>query len=321
MAMFDAARLLDEQFPLPLDRPFSRRTAHACGLTRWQLERLVRDGYLRRVLRGVFVAGQCPDDLVTRARALALVVPDAGVIVDWTACWLYTGVLDFGSHLEVPPVSVFLPSGHGRLRNGLSVSGERRFGGDDVHDVAGLRVTTPVRTAWDLGRLSRRDQALAGLDCLLRTGEFERAELLDGIERFRRQRGVVQLRALAPLADGRAESPGESVLRLRWLDLPSLPRPEPQVRVYDERGVEIYRVDLGVRELLFGMEYDGAEHHTAPIDRAHDVRRREELGRRWGWDVHGVNRANVFGARRDIEVQLHRRVAQARRTLGRRRPV
>ena len=46
------------------------------------------------------------------------------------------------------------------------------------------------------------------------------------IGRFRGFRGVVQLRCLAPLGDGRAESPGESALRLHWYDA-GLPTPEP----------------------------------------------------------------------------------------------
>ena len=107
-----------------------------------------------------------------------------------------------------------------------------------------------------------RDLAMGGLDALLRHGSFTSGELLDGVERFGRQRGVVQLRALAPLADPRSESLGESVLRLRWLDLTSLPRPEPQVPVFDDWGQEVYRLDLGVEELRFSAEYDGEEFHS-----------------------------------------------------------
>ena len=74
-------------------------------------------------------------------------------------------------------------------------------------------------------------------------------------------RGVVQLRALAPLADPRSESPGESTLRLRWLDLTSLPPPTPQVPI-TVGGVEVYRIDLGVPELRYGCEYDGEAFHA-----------------------------------------------------------
>ena len=94
--------------------------------------------------------------------------------------------------------------------------------------IEGVVTTTLLRTALDLGRLAHRDLAIGALDALLRHGEFSSEELLDGVARFRGQRGVVQLRALAPLTAPRAESPGESVLRLRWLDIPNRPRPRPQ---------------------------------------------------------------------------------------------
>ena len=55
--------------------------------------------------------------------------PRDAVVTDWTACWFYTGVLPAGQHVEVPPLSVFRPAGHDRLRNTLCASGERGFVG------------------------------------------------------------------------------------------------------------------------------------------------------------------------------------------------
>lgn len=297
--------------PLPLDRPFTAAFAAAQGLTRRKIARLVDDGVIRRLLKGVYAAADLPDDLLLRARALALVVPSGAATTDWTACWIHTGVLPPGGHLDVPPVSFFRLPGQGRLRNGLCDSGERAFGPDDLMDVEGLTVTTPLRTALDLGRFARRDWALAGMDSLARTGAFNRERLLCNVERFARQRGVVQLRDLAPRVDPRAESPGESVLRLRWTDLPSLPQPRPQVPILGPDGQEIYRVDLGVEELRYGVEYDGEEHHTSEEDRAHDRERRRDLRERFGWHVIGVTRDNVFGPRRDIERILYEGIQEA----------
>lgn len=244
--------LLDHAFPLPLDMPFTTRQAAEAGLTRRALAGLVFEGLLHRLLRGVYVAAQVEDGLLVRARALALVVPDYAVVCDWTACWLFTGLLPPRAHLEVPPVSMFRRNGHGRLRNDLCKSGERTFLPGDLMLIEGITVTVPLRTAWDLGRLAHRDMAIGALDGLLRHSTFTKDELLHGVEQFRRQRGVIQLRHLAPLADPRAESPGESVLRLRWLDLPSLPLPTPQVSILGPSGREIYRLDLGVEEIRFG---------------------------------------------------------------------
>lgn len=307
---------LDSTFPLPLDRPFTKADAVAAGLTKRALASLVDLGLVRRLLRGVYAAAQAPDGLLLRARALSLVVPDSAVVTDWTACWLHAGVLPPGGHLQVPPVSIFRFPGKARLRNELCDSGERTFEPEDLTVLHGLVVTTPLRTAHDLGRLASRDWAMAGLDALLRLGEFTKEELLSDVERWRRQRGVVQLRDLAPRADPRAESPGESVLRLRWTDLSSLPPPVPQVPVADETGRILYWIDLGVEELRFGAEYDGEEHHSSDEDREHDRDRRGDLRERFDWMIEPVTKVNVFGVTRDVERVLHEGIRDARRRLG-----
>lgn len=307
---------LDSTFPLPLDRPFTKADAVAAGVTKRALALLVDHGLVRRLLRGVYVAAQAPDGLLLRARALSLVVPDSAVVTDWTACWLHAGVLPPGGHLRVPPVSIFRFAGKARLRNELCDSGERSFEPEDLTVLDGLAVTTPLRTAHDLGRLASRDWAMAGLDALLRLGQFTKDELLSDVERWRRQRGVVQLRDLAPRADPRAESPGESVLRLRWTDLSSLPPPVPQVPVADETGRILYWIDLGVEELRFGAEYDGAEHHSSEEDREHDRLRRGDLHERFDWMIEPVTKINVFGVSRDVERILHEGIRDARRRLG-----
>jgi hypothetical protein len=276
---------------------------------------LERDALVRRVLKSVYVATQVPDSITVRAQALQLVVPPDAVVTDWTACWFFTGLLPPGQHLEVPHLSVFRPAGHDRLRNTICASGERGFAAGDVTHLDGLRVTTPLRTAWDLARLSHRDRAIGALDALLRHGSFTREELVGGVERFKGMRGVVQLRALAPLADPRSESPGESTLRLRWLDLPSLPPPTPQVPV-PVGDVAVYRIDLGVPELRYGCEYDGARFH-GPDDEEHDSRRREDLRERFLWDVDAVRKRNVSGPSRDVERILYDGIRRARKSLGR----
>lgn len=95
---------------------------------------------------------------------------------------------------------------------------------------------------------------------MLGLGVFSKDELWEEAQRHRGLRGVGQLRAIVPLADPRSESPAEAITRLRWLDADIMPRPEPQIEV--ERPFHWpYRIDLGVEELLFGLEYDGEEWH------------------------------------------------------------
>jgi hypothetical protein len=301
--------------PLPVDRPFTMQQARRAGLSRHRVRRLESDSLLRRVMKGVYVANQVADSIRLRLQSLELVVPPDVVVTDWTACWLHTGLLPPNDHLRIPTVCAFRPAGNDRLRNELCSSGERTFQPEDLVAMGALTVTTPLRTAWDLGRLAPRDLAIGGLDTLLRDGGFSHAELVGGVERFKRRRGVVQLRELTPLADPRSESPGESTLRLRWLDLRSLPAPTPQVPVTID-GVEVYRLDLGVPELRYACEYDGEAFH-GETHRAKDNARREDLRRRFGWDVDAVRRSNVYGVNRNIEQILYEGIDRARRAGGR----
>ena len=219
-ALNDLPRLPDS-FPVPLDRPFTYRTAlREAGLTGRDLQWLVTQGFLIRPIRGVYVAGHLADSIALRCACLRLVVPPDAVICDRHAGWVHGAemVLAPGEHLALDPIRVFLPAGRGRLRNGLADSGERTFRRDDIVEINGLRLTTPIRTAWDLGRNRWTERSLSAMDQMLRLEAFTKDELVAGIERFRGMRWVRVLRVMAPLSDGRAESPPESILRLRWIE-------------------------------------------------------------------------------------------------------
>jgi very-short-patch-repair endonuclease len=312
--LIDGIRL-SASFPLDPHAPFTLAHAKAAGLSPRQLRLLVEQGFLRRPIRSVYVATEIGDSLLLRADCLRLVVPSDAVVVDRHAGWLHGAsmVLRPGEHLQLRPVSVFMPPGR-RLRNVLADSGERRLRPDEVTEVAGLRVTTPLRTACDLGRSRWPDNAIAALDAMLRLGHFARGELEQSVPRFRGMRWVTTLRALAPLADGRSESPGESVLRLRCIEA-QLDRMVPQVEVH--RGdVLVARLDLADEELEFAVEYDGAEWHSSPEQQAHDQRRRQAAEDE-GWLIKPFTKEQVFGHHRTIDelLVLAAREARARRGL------
>lgn len=311
----DNSPLLDSSFPLPLDLPFTRRTALAAGITDGRLARLTRAGLLRHPIREVYVAAQAPDDIAMRIAILRLVVPDDCFVVDRTAAWLHGTPMALApnDHLVAPKVAMFRHADAGRLRNALARSGERTVLPRDLTDVGGLAVTTPLRTALDLGRFLHRDQALGGMDALLRLGRFNLDELLHEVPRLAGQRGVRQLRELAPLADGRAQSQGESALRLCWYDA-GVPRPELQIPVLDG-GREVFYIDIGLEELLFGAEYDGEEFHSSDEDEKHDDSRRDWLARRRGWAIEVFRKDGVYG-RSNPEAVIWAAYVRARKTLG-----
>jgi hypothetical protein len=233
---------------LPLDRPFTPAQARAAGVDRASLERMQREGTVRRLLRGVYLDATLPETREVRTAALALVVHRDAVVVDRTAAWLHGVDLAQGS-IDLRPVEVV----RGRRRAG-DRGGVRQLAAHDVRRVGGVRVTTPLRTALDLGRLLPDDLALGAMDALAAGGTFTHVQLLAELPRFAGLRGVGQLRALAVQVDARAASPAESGLRLRWHQA-QLPTAVPGLLV--AAGGRLVRLALGVERRQYGAVLAG----------------------------------------------------------------
>jgi hypothetical protein len=300
---------LGDDSAVPTDRPFTTAMAMEYGVSRYRLDQWVARGLLRHPIRGVYHAAQLADGLELRIAILKLVVPADCVVTDRTAGWLWGAnmILAPNDHEQVPRVHVFSPPGY-RLRNGLVDSGERLLASQDVVELDGLRVTTALRTACDLGRLLHRDQAFAAMDSLAGLGRFAVPELVIEGRRFKGYRGIVQFRALAPYVDPGAQSPPESILRLRWLDI-GLPRPQCQVPVPSAYG-GTWWLDVGLPEMRFAAEYDGEAYHTE-ADRAHDVHRRDWLRSHEGWTIVVARKRNLFGRDQNIEQLLREGAREA----------
>ena len=89
-------------------------------------------------------------------------------------------------------------------------------------------------------------RALAMLDAALRSGRCDLAELSHAVVAQKGRRGIVKVRRLLPLANGRAESPMESEARLVMID-GGLPSPVLQYEVVDARG-RLRRLDFAGRQ-------------------------------------------------------------------------
>ena len=168
----------------------------------------------------------------------------------------------------------------------------------DVQTVDGIRATTELRTAADLGRWLPRYQAIGALDSALRHDLVTRDHLMQEVERWFGFKGVRQLRELTRFADPRAESVRESWLRLFIHDA-GFPDMTPQVAIDRGGGLQPYRLDLGIEDLRFGLEYDGREFHTAG-EAEHDERRRAYI-RGLGWTLVVVRRGDLERPQRLID--------------------
>jgi very-short-patch-repair endonuclease len=84
-----------------------------------------------------------------------------------------------------------------------------------------------------------------------------------------------------------------------------------------ERGFAApYAIDIGLRELCFGAEYDGEEFH-GPEREDHDADRRAWLERERGWILVVARKQHIQGPTQEIHVQLRRAYEQALRRARR----
>ena len=139
---------------------------------------------------------------------------------------------------------------------------------EEVCTVTGMRVTTAARTAFDIGRGLPVAKAVPVLDALLNATGIKPADVLTVADRHRRARGIRRLREALELADGGAESPQETRVRL-LLVAAGLPKPETQIEFRDLH----IRVDMGWREWKVAVEYDGIQHWENRYQRSWDIER------------------------------------------------
>ncbi len=118
----------------------------------------------------------------------------------------------------------------------------------------GAPVTTLARTAADLARRGRPLSAVVVLDAVLRA-QVGRAEVAAVLDDCRGWPGSARARSWLAFADGRAESPLESIGRWRFAEA-ELPPPDLQVTLGGTDG-PIGRVDFCWRALRTVGEADG----------------------------------------------------------------
>jgi hypothetical protein len=248
-------------------RPFTVDQGESYGVSR----RMLHGRAWRCVLHGVHVdAGtEITNDL--RLNALRLVMADDAVVFGLTAAWLH------GAWQPPPgrPLPLHLSTPNPRSGPGRAPDGAHRsqWWEGDVVSLDGMRVTSPMRTAFDLMRRACLVEAVTIADA------FAYAELLDlpwffaYVDAQRRWPGVDHCRAALQRASSRAMSPGESRLRMIAV-LGGLP--EPLVNPPYFRGDELIGYPdlllMGPHERWAGVEYDGA-YHFEPAQRSADLRR------------------------------------------------
>lgn len=250
----------------------------------------------RRLYPDVYVHREVTVTHLLKAQAAVLVV--AGAVVTGRSAAVLWGV-DLAGPGDDVEVTV-PPGSHQRRVPGLAV---RRAGLPDEHRWRRLDVpvTTAAATAVRLAGLLPPDDAVVAVDQMIATGAVELDEVR-ALAAATSGRGCARARAACARADGLAESPQETRLRL-LLHTGDLPRPVAQHRVVAD-GVFVARVDFAWPDRKVALEYDGLW-HAEPGQFARDRRRLNRL-REAGWVV-------VFVTAEDLRRpdHLRRRVARA----------
>jgi len=188
---------------------------------------------------------------------------------------------------------------------GLRVRGDR-IEDDEIVLIDGIPLTTPARTALDLGCWHPADKSVAAIDSLMRATDVKLAAVGLLVERYPARRGIRRARVALGLADAGAQSPKETWLRLLLIRA-GLPRPQTQIPVHDDFGDFVAYLDMGWDDVKVAVEYDGEHHRNDRWQYTRDIRRLEKL-ERFGWIV-----IRVVVGDRPADIVRRVRAALARR--------
>lgn len=246
------------------------------GVTVRQLRDAVHAQSLRRVHRGSYVRTEDWTSLwwegqhLLKVLAVKAASAGSGPLFSHASAAVLWGLPMY--RMRDQPVQIVVDgTRHSRVVAGV-VRRDMRLDDADIAEVEGFRVTSLIRTAFDVARTAAYDTAVSCADAALRrravSGQMVDAEA-DALWRAQALRlarpglrGVRQGREVIEFADGRAQLPGESVSRVRLHQL-GFSNYDLQVPVTGAQG-ERYWVDFAfLRARRFG-EFDGKDKYFDP---------------------------------------------------------
>ena len=268
--------------------PFTVAHGRALGFT----ERQLAAEHLDRPFRGVRSL-RPPRDLIERAEALCCVLPDMTAFSHVTSAQLQGLPLSYALEAD-DRLHVTRPIDAPHLRR-RGVVGHRALHPRILTQVHGLPVVGLADTWVDLGELVGRGKPM-GLDDAIVIGDAC-ATALESVGPLRaalarrvRPRGKKLLTEALELIRVGSWSPRETQARIMFVR-GGLPEPRPNEPIYASWNPEVllgfgdlvWRFDLpDGREVRVIGEYQGAEFHSAPHQKAHDEARRRRFARD-GW--------------------------------------
>jgi hypothetical protein len=232
---------------VPLDGVvWLRRDALAEGYSDRAIAKLVKAREWHRVRRGAYTSGPLWDSLSPEdrhrvlCRAVLLTAHPSSALshvssaIEWDAeTWGF----------DLSEVHLTRTDGRcGRKEAGL-VHHRGRLSEEEVVVLNGVRVTPAARSVAETCTIADVEPSLTVANSLLHLGRIDMDELTHETAVTRSWPRSVTTDLVRRLADHRIESVAESrAFHLFWRE--HLPRPEPQVEVYDEAGRLVGRIDF-----------------------------------------------------------------------------
>jgi hypothetical protein len=251
----------------------------------------------QRILPNVFAPSALQPDLAVRSRAAYLWARGHGVLTGHSAAEMWSA----RCAPREAAAELTIPGRHVRAPAGVRIH-QVRLRDDERTRHAGVELTTPRRTAYDLARLSSLTEAVVALDALAGRFGFAPDDVQSFAERYPGARGSLRLPEVVGLADPRAESAMESRVGM-VLVRAGLPPPEVQYTIVDDRGRMVATMDLAYPGKLIAIEYEGAG-HFARERVLRDGYRYTRLAA-LGWLVHRYFASDVYNRPEVIVNDIH----------------
>jgi hypothetical protein len=303
MGSFSLDRRQLSEMNIFTNKPMSTAQLTNLGFDRNAVRAAIGRGQLRRVARGVYVKSNIPDNSLTRASALSLVLPQSSVAVGLSAAWVHqiAGIeLDIDDLFARPEFAIVGRDSHIE-RVGI-VQHRYQIAHGDLIRIGDLPLTSLDRTAFDLARIRDAYKALGYLDMCAGTGRLD----VEQIIRIRKEsigfRFVGTIDFVLPLIDRGSQSMGESKTRLKIIES-GLPVPTTQCPVFIPSTGQTFYLDVGWQRVKVGVEFDGAADHSSPDQVAHDEDRRRLIGNT-GWKIFVVRGEDLRNGRWLNELRL-----------------
>lgn len=238
----------------------TRQQLLARGFSPDEIKQMYRKGVLERPYYGIYAPALPPSDRLTHRRerflrhSIAAAIQAPSCVVSHISGIAIHGLPLAQADLSTAHLLRASPTGGVRRAGTWIHSG--RISQEEIIRFGDIAVTSVPRTLIDLARTESVNNTVAIADAALFSQRVSVAELEAALVAAAGSHGVPRARRALALVDGRSESVGESLTRLRLG--PLVPRTvDLQVDIFNVSGDHLGRADFGIEEAALLVEFDG----------------------------------------------------------------